>query len=69
MRRLLQSYYDVCTVTKQEPLRLMVNFPEGLDESLGLEIAGGSMRGMLVRIGLWSGAFPEQNQSVLIIGL
>jgi hypothetical protein len=62
---ILQSYIDVCTVTKQEPLVLSLHIPEGLDERMDIELAGGSVTSMLMKVGLRLGLICEQNRGAL----
>jgi hypothetical protein len=57
---ILQSYTDVCTVTKQEPLVLSIRIPEELDERMDFELPGASLTKMLMMAGLRYGLVSDQ---------
>ena len=52
---ILQSYVDVCTVTKQEPIIFSLDLTELSNESMDIRLSGDSLTSMLMRVGFQFG--------------
>ena len=55
IERILQSYVDVCTVTKQEPIIFSLDLTELSNESMDVRLSGSSLTSMLMRVGFQFG--------------
>ncbi|MFC0018770.1 hypothetical protein [Roseibacillus persicicus] len=65
VQMILQSYIDVCTVTKQEPLRFSVSYPDNLGDRKDFSWKGGSLITALRMAGIIFDARLERAETQL----